>query len=80
MVKTIYGKQCLHKTTRFKTLTQLSSFIFLLKIGEMLLVTENVETLKFERETGPSYDLKFVCLDDPGLSIWNKLEKSHRIG
>ena len=41
-------------------------------------VTENVIKLKF-KETGLRYDQKCFYLDNPGQSIWNKIEKSSKL-
>ena len=32
------------------------------------------------KEAAPSYDQKFVCLENPGQNIWNKVDKSSKIG
>ena len=32
------------------------------------------------KETGPSYSQKFVCSDNPGQNIWQKVKKSSKIG
>ena len=32
------------------------------------------------KEIGLSYDQNFVCSDNPGLNIWNRIEKSSKIG
>ena len=32
------------------------------------------------KETGPSYDQKVVCADNPGQNIWNKVKKFSKIG
>ena len=32
------------------------------------------------KETGLSYGQKFVCSDNPGKNIWNKIKKFSKIG
>ena len=32
------------------------------------------------KKTGPSYDQKFAFSDNPGGNIWNKIEKSSKMG
>ena len=32
------------------------------------------------RETEQIYDQEFTCSDNPGQNIWNKIEKSSKIG
>ena len=38
---------------------------------------KNIKSLK---ETGPSCDQNFVCSDNPGQNILNKVKKSSKIG
>ena len=32
------------------------------------------------KETGPSYGQKFVCSDNPGQNIWQRVKKYSKIG
>ena len=45
-----YAKQCLYKTTKFGTLTQLTCFIFLLKFMEMLWSYKKCQKIGVGRE------------------------------
>ena len=65
---------------KFETLTQLTCFMFLSKIGEMLWSYRKCQKNLSLKETGPSYDKKFACSDNPGQNIWNQIEKSSKIG
>ena len=55
-----YTKYCLHRTTKFGTLTQLTCFIFLLLFEKWFKVTENAQNYKFEKKWG-KVGLK-ICL------------------
>ena len=50
--KVKYAKQCLHKTIKSGTLTQLTCFIFLLKLIEMLWTSKKCQTIGVARELG----------------------------
>ena len=55
-------------------------FIFLLKIGQMLSSYRKFFKNWRLKETRPSCDKKFSCSDNHGQNIWNKIEKSSKIG
>ena len=42
------------------------------------MLTENIKNLKFEGDWAE--DEKVICSDNLGQNIWNKIEKSSRIG
>ena len=42
-------------------------------------VTGNVKKKKLLKETGLSYDQKFLSSENPRQNIWNKMEKSSKI-
>ena len=41
---------------------------------------QNMKKKRILKETWSSYDQKFACSDNPGQNIWNKIEKSCKIG
>ena len=68
-------QNCLNKSIKFGTLTQLTCFMFLIKMVKMLWSYKKyIKKKRNLKEIGPNYDQKFACSYNPGQKIRNRIE------